>query len=367
MNSKFKFLLIPLVAVLAFGLFKGTIWSKSKPAQHPEQYVHTVLAAEVAKVTKESTLALTGTVEAKDEAVISAKIPGKVSKVMVENGDFVKAGQPLVLLENTEHKNALTNALAALKKAEANLHTTKINYERMEQLYNEGAIAQKDFDDVQTALKLAEADAEAASAAVANARESLNSTTVTSPISGFVANRNVTTGQVIAAGVPLMMVEDISSVYAVVNIEQEQMAHVKPGLPAEITVDTYGDRKFKGAVSVINPSLDKAARVFETKIKVNNEEHLLKPGMFVKVLLKTGASKKVPAVPRAALTGKQGMFFVFLVDGDQVKRRQVEIGRLIGQFVEIKSGLAEGQRVVVTNVNKLKDGDKIKITREREG
>ncbi|MBM7856145.1 RND family efflux transporter MFP subunit [Desulfohalotomaculum tongense] len=365
MKSKYKLWLIPVAAILVLGLFKGAIWSSSKPQQQPG-HVHTVMTAEAVMVDKENTLVLTGSIEARNEAVISAKLSGKVSKVMVENGDLVQAGQPLVLLENTEYKNGLTNARAVLKKAEANLHSTRLNYERIEQLYREGAVAQKDFDDIQTALKVAEADVEAAAAGVANAQESLNNTTVTSPINGVVANRDVTTGEVINAGKPLMMVEDISSVYAVVNIEQKYLADIKPGLPAEVTVDAYGDRKFKGQVAVINPSVNKSARVFETKIKVENKDHLLRPGMFAQVVLKIGKPEKVLAVPREALTGKQGLYFVFVAEGDKVKRQPVEIGQLIGKFVEIKSGLVEGQQVVVTNVNKLKDRDKINITPRQE-
>lgn len=223
-------------------------------------------------------------------------------------------------------------------------------------------ISEKDFEDAQTGLNLAEADTAAAAAAAANAEESLRGATVVSPFDGVVSNRNVTLGQMVSAGSSLMAVEDISSVYVVVNVEQKDLGRVKPGLPAEVTVDSFVSRGFAGVVEIINPSANKNARVFETKIKVGNGEGLLKPGMFASVQIKTGEEGEALVVPQNSLVSIQGMFFAFVAEGDRVKRQQVEIGQVIGQLVQIKSGLTAGQKIVVTNVNKLKDQDKIIIS-----
>ncbi|MCL6639335.1 MAG: efflux RND transporter periplasmic adaptor subunit [Firmicutes bacterium] len=362
MRSKWKLWLVPLAAVLVLGLWKGpSIWGKDRaPAVQPA-VVQTVRAEETQTVKKENVLSFTGDVRALNETVISAKMAGKVSRVAVENGDAVSAGQGLVYLEDAEVTNQLLMNQAALEKAQANLAAVRANYERFKDLYRGGVIAKKDFDDVETALKVAEADAGSAAAAVANARESLRNTVITSPFDGVAANRNVSAGQVLSPGVALMSVLDISSVYVVVNVEQKDLAVVKPGLEAAVTVDTYPGRKFTGVVEIINPSANKTARVFETKIRVPNGEQLLKPGMFARVEIKTGEAEDVLAVPQSALTGKQGMYFVFLLEGDRAVRRQVEAGQVIDRLVEIKSGLAAGQKVIVTNVNKLKDQDTVRI------
>lgn len=361
MKYKWKLWLVPLVAVLAFGLFKsGDIWGQKK-VTIPDVQIQTVGTKEVAKLKKENTLSFTGNIEAVEETIISAKVAGRVSQVMVENGAAVAAGQPLVLLESQEYANLLTINRAALKKAEANLANTRANFQRFKELYEGKAISKKDFETAETGLNVAEADYNSAAASVANAEESMRNTTINSPLNGVVSNRNVNVGQVLSPGGPLMSVKDISSVYVLVNIEQKDLARITPGQQAKVKVDTYGDRKFDGVVEIINPAANKAARVFETKIKVNNPENLLKPGMFAKVEIKTGEAQEVLAVPQDTLTSKQGIYFVFLAEGDMVKRQQVEIGQVIDQLVEIKSGLSIGQRVVVTNVNKLKDQDKIKI------
>lgn len=358
---KWKLWLIPVAAVLAFGILRGgALWGKDDVV--PEDvHIQTVATAAAQKVTKEDNLSLTGNVEACRQAIISSKVAGRVEQVLVENGLAVSAGQPLVRLESQDYVNALTISQAALKKAETNLATTQNNYQRFKELHQQGAVSQKDFEDMEMALKIAEADAASAVAAAASAGETLRNATISSPLAGMVANKNVTTGQVLSPGIPLMTVEDISSVYIVVNIEQKDVSRVKQGLKAEVTVDGFGSQSFEGVVEIINPVAKSGARVFETKIKVQNKDLLLKPGMFAKVQIKTGDAEEVLAISQAALSSKQGMFFVFLPDGDKVKRQQVEIGQLIGEMVEIKSGLNDGQQVVITNVNKLKDQDKVKI------
>jgi RND family efflux transporter MFP subunit len=361
-KQKWKLWLLPLAAILAFGLYKGggTFLQKKDPT--PQERTQTVKVKEAEKIFKEESIALTGSLEALNEGVISSKVPGRVGRVLVENGAVVAAGQSLVLLEDIEYSNALAIARAALEKAEANLASVRINYERARELYQGQVISEKEFEDAQTGLQLAEADAASAAAAAANAEESLRSATVVSPFNGAVANKNVTTGQVVSAGTPLMLVEDISSVYVTVNVEQKDLGRIKPGLPAEVAVDSFFSRKFEGVVEIINPTANKSARVFETKIKVVNGEGLLKPGMFASVQIKTGEKGEVLVVPQNSLVSIQGMFFTFIADGDRAKRQQVEIGQVIEQVVEIKSGLAAGQKIIVTNVNKLKDQDKIIIS-----
>jgi RND family efflux transporter MFP subunit len=367
MKSKWKLLLIiPVVVIIAFGVYRAGAKitadkNKDKPVE--ENNLQTVMVKEATKEKMENVLQFTGTMEAVNEASISSKVAGRVSRVAVNNGDSVTAGHGLVYLENTEYQNGLSASRAALQKALAGLETARANYDRFKELHTQSAVSNKDFEDVTTALTLAEADVSSASSSVANAEESLRNTTITSPIGGMVANRNVTVGQVLSAGVVLMTVADISSVYVVVNVGQKDISSLRPGMQATVTLDGYPGRTFAGVVDIINPVASKSARVFETKIRINNKDRLLKPGMFAKAEVKVGGEKEVVAVPRDALTDREGLYFVFLAGDGKAERHQVEIGQIIGQLVEIKSGLNPGQKIVVTNVNKLKDQDSIRIAK----
>ncbi len=365
MKYKWKLLLIiPIAAVVALGLLKAGgnfAGGKSKDNDTGNIPVQTVVVKEVTKAKMENVMSLTGTLEALNEASVSSKVAGRVSRVAVENGDRVAPGHALVFLEYTEYNNALSSSQASLQKAKAALLTARSNYDRYSELHQQGAVSDKDFEDMSAALSVAEADVSSAAAAVSSAEENLRNATISAPLGGVVANRNVNVGQVLTPGVQLMTVADISSVYAVVNIEQGNISQIKPGLKASVTLDSYPGKTFDGVVDIINPIASKSARVFETKIKIKNRDGLLKPGMFAKADIKIGGAEEVVAVSRDALTDREGLYFVFMAEDGKAVRQQVQIGKMIDQLVEIKSGLAPGQKVIVSNVNKLKDQDSIKI------
>ncbi|MGD0154171.1 MAG: efflux RND transporter periplasmic adaptor subunit, partial [Thermacetogeniaceae bacterium] len=134
---------------------------------------------------------------------------------------------------------------------------------------------------------------------------------------------------------------------------------IKTGLAAKVTTDAFSGRIFDGTVEAINPVAGSSTRVFETKIRVANSGQLLRPGMFVKVEIETGVPVTVIAVPQNAVVSNAGLYYVFLLEGGRVKRQQVQVGQVMGQLVEITSGLTEGQRVVLTDVSTLNDGDQV--------
>lgn len=353
-----------LVAVVLIAVALLLAKNLMKPDDQPEPKTaaaKTVLTQPVSKVKTDPSLNLTGNVEAVRESVVSTKIAGRVSEVRVKNGDAVSAGQPLIILEDQDYRNALTVSRSNLSKAEKNLESARSNLERSQDLFENGALSAKNLEDAQMMLDLAQADVDSALVAVDNAEESVKNTTICAPTAGVVANCEVKVGQFLSPGITLLKVADISSVYIVVNINQADLAQIKTGQTCKVTADTYPDRSFSGTVELINPTANPSTRLFETKIRVANAGHRLRPGMFVKVEIKTGAPVEVMAVPQNAVVAKAGSYYVFIMDGDRVKRQQVEVGQVLDELVEIKSGLKDGQTVVVTGVNTLKDQDQVTI------
>jgi RND family efflux transporter MFP subunit len=365
MQSKWKRWLAAVAAILIVFALVRALGSPKKqvvgPA-HPE----TVVAQTVAKIKKAPTLDLTGSIEAVQEAVISTQVSGQVAAVQVQNGETVTPGQPLVLVDDSSYRDALAIDQANLESAQAALESARQNYQRIRGLFDSNFVSAKDLEDAKVAQATAEANADSAVATVSGAQDSLQDTSICSPISGVAADCDIEVGQYltpgVSPGVSLLNVEDIDSVYADVNIEQGDLPAVKPGLAAEVTADAYGGHVFDGTVEQINPVGDIISRVFATKIRVANSDHLLRPGMFVKVEITTGAPVDVIAVPQNAVVSSAGLYYVFLVDGDRVKRQQVQVGQVIGENVEITSGLAEGQQVVLTDVSTLNDGDQVIIS-----
>lgn len=344
---------IAFIALVAVGImrFRAPVPTQSR--------IQSVRVQAAGQVTKENILEVSGSIEAIQNAAVSAKTAGRVSEIAVENGTRVAAGEVLVRVEDTDYINQLAASQAVLDKAQTNLASLTRDYERGQTLFKAGAISQKAMDDLEDGLKAARADVAAAEASVANAEEALAGTLIKAPISGLVANRSIKLGQMLAAGTPVLLVEDLSEVNIVVKIGQKDLDHIKTGLDCSVCVDTYPDQKFTGKVVVINPVAEAGSRVFECKVKVENPNEMLKPGMFARVSIKIGDDQQVLAVPLEALSSTQGLYYVFIPDGDVVKQQKVEIGALMGNMVEIKSGLVNGQLIVVSNVNKLKDGDHI--------
>ncbi len=354
---------IVIIMILAVIVGVRSFSKKAKPVMQPiiEQ---TVKTQKVAMNDKADVISANGNIEAIEKVSISPKINGRVNQFNVENGRAVTKGETLVSLDSTELTNYLITAESNLNKSQIAYQNNQKNYERYQSMFNAGAISSKDLEGIKMQLDLSNADVQVASAAVANAREALNNTNITTPISGYITNTNVAQGQIVSPGITLFTVQDFSSVYILINIKQENISKVTLGMKASVKVDAYPNREFQGNIKIINPAADKASRVFEVKVKVDNPDLLLKPGMFAKVNLQTGNSKKVLTVPQEALSGKEGQYYVYTVEGNHAKRQTVEIGQILGQNVEIISGLSQEQQVIITNINKLKDQDLIRVTNE---
>jgi membrane fusion protein (multidrug efflux system) len=165
----------------------------------------------------------------------------------------------------------------------------------------------------------------------------------------------------VSPGMPLFLVADVSSVYVVVNVKQDDLDKVKLGQPAQVIMADDDRHPLTGTVSILSPVANQAARVFEARIKVDNKDGLLKTGMFVKTRITTGEPLDILAVPQEAMSGQEGSYYVFVAEGNQARQRTVEIGTAWAGLIEVKSGLKAGDKVIVTNVNKLKDDDPIAI------
>lgn len=360
---KLKYWIIPIVLAVAVtaaaktGLFAG------------KGDTNLALAASGVSVTVEKArtvnqtpkLSLTGSIEGETSAVISAKIAGRIEQILVEDGQPVRAGQPLIRLESVELANGVRTGSDTVARARANYENVETDYHRYQTLYAQSAISKQVLDSIETKLKVAQADLSSAQALLGNAEQQYAYAVVAAPVDGVVANKTAVIGQVVAAGISLMTVENIEKVYAVVNLEQKDLGVVKQGMSAEITVDAYPDKVFSGTIEIMNPAAAASNRMYKTKIKVENPEKLLKPGMFIKAKIVTGKAAPVVAVSQAAIFQKQGIYYVYIYDNGKAVRHQVEVGQVLGDLIEIKTGLAEGTQVITSNVNKLKDGDTVQV------
>ncbi len=365
--NKWKLLwLIPLLIVVVVVFGKSLNLNSPSETTLTTDVSQTVLAEEAQQMDREKVLLMNGTIAPYEKALVTARVAGIVQNISVENGKTIQAGQTLAVLESDAYQNAVELNQAVLSKAETQLSITRSDHERVQVLYDHGAVSEKEFQDLTAALKIAEADYAAASAALTNSQRDLQHTIITAPISGIAVNRNVSLGQMLSPGYPLLEVENISSVYVDVEVRAEDINLIQPGKAARVLVSALGDQSFTGTVATVNPSASAAGRVYAARIKLDNPGYSLKPGMFAEVYINTGQSEQVMVIPQKALISRQGQYYVFITEGEQVKLQLVEIGAIIQEQVEIKKGLTVGQQVVVSNVNKLKDMDRVIIAGQQE-
>lgn len=315
------------------------------------------------------------TLEANQEGIISSKNSGKVVSVLFEDGKQVTQGETLVILDDQDIKNQIKSAQsqlevskASLQKTEASLENTQRAYERTKILAQQGAVAQVELDNAETSLKMIKADLASNQASIQAGQTTIDNLTTTladmiirAPFTGVIDSKNVKLGQFLTPGNVLGKVNDISSMNAVIEIDQNQIQTIKIGQKAKLTLNKEDADTYEGVVKSINSSADSSSRAFKVKIQLNNDKLSLKPGVFAKVSLMNDTKVQNFAIPVVLIAGKEGNYSVYINDNGIVKKQAVTVGNLVNNQAEITSGLQGNESIISTNLNMIQEGDKITV------
>ena len=213
---------------------------------------------------------------------------------------------------------------------------------------------------MQTQVTAARNQLATARRALRNAQEN---TVLTSPINGVVTARNYDPGDV-TGQLPVLTIGRVQPVKVVINVAETEYAKLRKGMPAVMTFDTYGDRKFTGVVSLIAPTVDTNTKTFGVEITLPNADGAVLPGMFARVTLNFGTARHV-VVPDKAVVKMQGSgnSYVYTYSDGEVHYVQVRLGRRIDNSYELLSGVESGTYVVVTGQSRLANGIKVKLAK----
>ena len=343
------------------------------------------------------------TLEAYEQGIISSKISAKVTKVVVENGQYVNEGDTIAVLDDQDIQNSIKTATAqlevnekqvnsaeqqlnstqtSLEKLKINVDDAQRNYDREKALFDAGAVSQSELDASEKALNASKADynsgqanIEISKASIESAKASveaqkvnieklqndLNNVVIKAPISGVISEKNVNVGQIINQGAVLAKINDISYVFATIQVPQEKINDIEVGKPAEVTLED-NNTVHNGTLDSIDLSGDSTLRVFNCKIKMENSNKELLPGEYAKVnFSNTENNNKVITIPVSSLAGSEGDYYVFINDNGVASKVSVDIGDADENNVEIISGVKEGDEIICTNMSSLKDGCKIDV------
>lgn len=305
-----------------------------------------VEVAEAANRTVAASYTGTASLEALAESQVVAKISGVALEVLVEEGQAVRAGQPLVRLDPDRARLNVAQIEAQMRKLEN-------NFNRSEQLAAQQLISAGEHDQLRY-------DLENARAAYNLARLELSYTTVTAPISGVIASRSIKTGNFVQINTPIMRIIDNSRLEATLNVPERELATLKAGQPVHMQVDALPGQVFQGTVDRVAPVVDAGSGTFRV-ICAFEGGPMLQPGMFGRFRIDYDQRADVLTVPRAALLDDEGEPAVYVARDAAVVRTPVELGHVDAGYVEIRAGLAAGDQVVIAGKAALRDGSAVQV------
>lgn len=338
------------ICVFVFALAackKGDGEAQAKPGDPPKG--PDAVPVEVVKAAHRAVAAsYTGTaaLEPRGESQVVAKTSGVALAVMVEEGQQVRAGQPLVRLDPDR-------ARLAVAQASAQMHKLENNYNRAKQLVAQQMISANDVDQIKF-------DLENARAQYTMATLELSYTNVVAPISGIIASRSIKTGNFVQINTPIFRIVDNSRLEATLNVPEREISTLKAGQPVELTADALPGQIFTGTVDRIAPVVDSGSGTFRVVCTFSGDG-LLQPGMFGRIRIDYDKRADALVVPRVALLDDDGDPAVFAVRNGKAARVSVKLGYMDGEWMEIREGLKPGDGVVTAGKIALRDGTPVEV------
>ncbi|RNB89348.1 efflux RND transporter periplasmic adaptor subunit [Brevibacillus nitrificans] len=399
-----------ILALLAISLVAGC--SSPQAAETPTEKTESVTPVQVEQVTTgtvSSEAGLTAKLAPSEEVQVTPKVSGKISSLPVKLGQYVTKGQVLFKIDEQDLSNAVQQAEAAYRVAQANLRQTnsssdqglvqaknglkqaeqaladaKLNQQRMQELFTQGAISSQQLEQANTQLtnaqtsyanaqqslqaaqqktgaQVSEASVNQSSVSLQNARNQLANATVVAPINGFISSVNGAVGQM-AGQQPVVVIVNTNPLLVKANLSEADITKVKVGTAVKVNVQSTG-KTIDAKVSAVSPVMDSALKAYPIEVTIPNADNSLKSDMVVNISFPnaSGEQKSSLVVSRKAVFEREGKQYVFKLEGDVAKQVEVTTGASTSDTIEIVSGVSAGDQVVVKGQTLLTDGSKVSI------
>lgn len=415
------FLFIVIIGFLAFRIIntlKERQQEEAQKSQVIEEIVIPVRTALVEKGEVNSSLKVTGVVEANETVRVTSEIMGQAKEIKVKDSEKVKKGDVLIVLGNEQIKIQVAQAQATLdsiqassdkiksgarpqeiKQAESAVLQAKINrdgaeenYLRMEKLFSEKAISEQQYEQAKNQYEIAdaqyqsaresyelviegaseedlksfEAQVRQAKAALDLAKYQLKNTQITAPISGKATSITVSSGEMISPSMPLLTIIDVNRIFVKVGISEKDISKIKIGQTVVLEIDAFPEEIFKGEVVSKGVAVDQISKTLEVKIEILQPEVDIPIGVFARgdILVKT--NKNALIIPSSALSRKKDGIYVYVIEEGIARQKEVELGIIQDERIEILAGLSIGQEIVVSGNQELEDGLEVNVLSKEE-
>ncbi|MGE5089443.1 MAG: efflux RND transporter periplasmic adaptor subunit [Candidatus Levyibacteriota bacterium] len=314
-------------------------------------------------------LPVSGTLEPVRQAVVKAKVAGDVVDLALREGDPVRAGQRLARIESADLSSRLADRMGALESARAQLALADKTRSMNLRLLHDRFISQSAFDNTESSFDVARGNVKSAEAQVQLARNALRDTDVVAPLSGIVARRQVQPGEKVAVEAPLLTIVDLDDLEVQAMVPAIDVPEVQPGMPVELSVDGFRERRFAGRVERINPSTEPGTRAIIVHVGLHNPDAALRAGMFATGRIALAAGAPVPTLPTSAVRSEAGQSWVWTIESGRLVRHVVVTGRRDEEAgrVEIRTPLPPQAPVLAGRFDNLKEGGAAIVRTARSG
>ncbi len=418
-----------LAGKMVIGLFKGPKLSLSETMKQQQQVAKDAPVAvkgfKVGRFNYEDSMNVLGTIKGAMELKLSFEIPGVISSINYKEGERYEEGALLVSMKQDDILLRLKRAQAAFNKAEAQAKVTENEVEENEKLLKMGAIPPSTVEKKKLEMDAAKYEAEAQRLEMKANESMLEKSNLYAPSSGMLGDLNVEEGENISQSTLIGTHINIEYVYAEFGIVERDVQKITLGQKAKVFVDAYPDKTFEGVIENIAPQISGTSRTSTAKVRIENPEGLLMPGMFARVRIMLYSKKDALVVPTDAIQGGEGEKFVYVIkmpggsaantvepqvagamggglgamaalsagttgqekvekkggktagkvvaekvsakiEEGTVEKRPVTVGYTRTDYSQIDAGLTEGELVVMTGFERLEDGKKVRLIETQE-
>lgn len=325
------------------------------------------VAVEVTRVnttTVTAKISAVGTISAMRDVQVSSETAGRVTRVLVNVGDYVRTGQTLVQVDDELKAIAVDQAKAQLIAAETSFNKAEKDHQRAQTLRSNGDISDAEYEAYRLAYRSTDAQFRAAQVALRFAQRQLDDTRIKAPVSGYIASRNIEVGEMVDNGKNIANIVDLSSIKVKLSVPEEEIGKLRTGQPAMLQVDAIPGDMYDGSVHSISSKTETPTGhtyAVEVVVKPKNRNSL-KVGMFGRVEITVAQVTDAVAIPKEVLVSEEGtQAYVFVAEGNIASRREITIGVRSDDLVHVVNGLKSGDLVVSFGQKKLKDGSPIQF------
>ena len=336
-------LMYAIISIILLGTWGGCSGDNPRDKQPIN-----VIVQKVTNAVDEQSIAYNGTIEESESIPLSFSTVGNVARVLVSEGDFVKKGQLLALLNDETYKNIYEMSLASQKQADD-------AYKRLLPMYKNGNLPEIKYVEVETAMQQAKG-------ATLIAKKNVEDCRLFSPVKGIIGKRSIDPGMSAIPNFTSITIVKIDKVFAKVPVSESEISSINVGDKAKIKIAALKAPDFIGTIEEIGVMADPIAHTYKIKIGILNKNYQIKPGMICNVTINKINKDQGLFVPNSAvLVDEKGKNFVYAVNNDKAFRKYVTIGKLLRNGVEITGGLNNGEQIVISGQQKLDDNTSIQI------